>query len=564
MVCRWNVGAIPLLLLSLTTVSQAAPKLRLTTTTVGPVSIAQAGNANAQTVEAFNAGDGNLALQTSASVAWLGTNVGSARSCTLREGDCIPVNITFNTASLARGTYTGVVTVNDPNALDAPQNITVTVQIGGGVPDSVNLYVAPNGSTDEVRLSSNSNLSAGATTQSGGPWLSVGLDGTGSFRFTYPFRIIGRHLEGMAEGVYNGTINVAGSSIATENKAVPVRLQVTSQPIARASMQQVEFRIATGSSAQSVPLGVFNGGTGTLTVSAASATTASGGDWLSVETSGNSVTVKANPANVPEGAYTGTVTVNSNGVNSSLTVPVRLSIVAQGAPLATFSRVVNSGNFDEGLAPGSVAAVYGEQLSYQEPAQNSALPLADSVGGARVLVNDLPAPVLFSSYNQVNFQIPYETAEGESVIRVERDGTPGNALAVLIAPRAPRIIQIGNSGVVVNADGSQTIGGRPSKPGEVITIYLVGLGATTSPATTGAAVAAQPLSVITPAPKVVIGSAFMGAIVVDPIYVGLTPGVVGLYQATLQLPHDIFEGDIQVAIEGDGYRSNSVLIPIRQ
>jgi uncharacterized protein (TIGR03437 family) len=192
------------------------------------------------------------------------------------------------------------------------------------------------------------------------------------------------------------------------------------------------------------------------------------------------------------------------------------------------------------------------------------LPLADSVGGARVLVNDLPAPVLFSSYNQVNFQIPYETAEGESVIRVERDGTPGNALAVLIAPRAPRIIQIGNSGVVVNADGSQTIGGRPSKPGEVITIYLVGLGATTSPATTGAAVAAQPLSVITPAPKVVIGSAFMGAIVVDPIYVGLTPGVVGLYQATLQLPHDIFEGDIQVAIEGDGYRSNSVLIPIRQ
>lgn len=564
MVGKCNVGLIPVLLLGFCAISEAAPKLRLTATTLGPVSITQGGNFNQQTVEAYNAGDGDLSLQTSASVNWLGANVGGARTCSLREGACIPVNITFNTASLARGTYTGVITVSAPNALDAPQNITVTVLIGGGVPDSVNLYVAPNGSTDEVRFTSNSNLSAGGTTQSGGPWLSVALEGTGTFRFTFPFRIIGRHLEGMAEGIYNGTMNVVGSAVPTENKSVPVRLQVTSQPIARLSAAEIVFRIASGASTQTFPLNVFNGGLGTLTVSGASATTASGGSWLSTETNGNSITVKANPANVANGAYSGTLTITSNGVNNSITLPVRMDIVAQTAPLSEYGRVVNSGNFDDGLAPGSVAAVYGEQFSYQEPAQNSTLPLSDSLGGTRVLVNDRPAPILLSSYNQVNFQIPYDTPAGEAIIRVERDGTAGNPLALAIAPRAPRIIQVGNSGVVINADGSNAVFGRPSRPGELITIYAVGFGETSTPATAGAATAALPLAQITPMPKVVVGNAFMGAVVLDPIYVGLTPSIVGLYQVNVVLPEDIFVGDIQIAIEGDGYRSNSVLLPIRQ
>jgi uncharacterized protein (TIGR03437 family) len=299
-------------------------------------------------------------------------------------------------------------------------------------------------------------------------------------------------------------------------------------------------------------------------VSGASATTASGGSWLSAETNGNSVTVKANPANVANGAYSGTVTITSNGVNNSITVPVRMDIIAQGAPIAEYGRVVNSGNFDDGLAPGSVAAIYGEQFSYQEPAQNSTLPLSDSLGGTRVLVNDRPAPILLSSYNQVNFQIPYVTPAGEAIIRVERDGTAGNPLAVAIAPRAPRIVQIGNSGVVINADGSNAVFGRPSRPGELITIYAVGFGETTTPVSAGTAASAQPLAAISPMPKVVVGNAFMGAVVLDPVFVGLTPSIVGLYQVNVLLPQDIFVGDIQIAIEGDGYRSNSVLLPIRQ
>lgn len=546
---------------------EAAPKLRLVTTTVGPVSVSQGANPNAQTVEAYNAGDGNLNLSAASSVAWVSASVGGARPCNLREGNCLPVNFQFQTNSLAAGVHTGTVTLTDPGALDAPQNITVTVQVGGGVPSEVNLYVAPNGSSDEVRFTTNSVLVPNVNTQSGGQWLSLALEGSGSFRFVFPYRIIGRHQEGMAEGNYSGTVAVSNSQVGAENKTVQVRMQVTSQPIARSAPAELSFRIATGAPAIEAPLTIFNAGLGTLTLSGATAATASGGTWLSVQRNGNSVTVKADPAGLAAGVYTGTLTIASNAANSSLAIPARLEVVAQGPPTAAFNGVLNSANFDSGLAPGGVAAVFGEQLSAQPPGSATAIPLATQLNGVRVLLNDQPSPLYYTSSNQVNFQIPVNTPAGEAVVRVERDGTAGNGVAVQIADRAPRIIQIGNNGIVVNArDGSMVnFAGRAAKPGDVLTIYLVGMGVTAPVVATGtAAPAAEPLARVTPEPKVILGSPFMGTIAIDPLFAGMTPSLVGLYQVNFELPADAPIGDIFLGVEGDGYRSNNIMIPIRE
>ncbi|MBL8176018.1 MAG: hypothetical protein JNK48_15175 [Bryobacterales bacterium] len=546
---------------------EAAPKLRLVTAAVGPISVTQGANAASQTVEAYNAGDGNLNLSAASSVAWVSATIGGARPCNLREGNCLPVQFQFQTGGLAAGVHTGTVTLSDAGALDAPQNITVTVQVGGGVPSEVNLYVAPNGATDEARFSTNSVLVPNVNTQSGGPWLSLALEGSGSFRFVFPYRIVGRHQEGMAEGSYSGTVALSNSQVAAENRTVQVRMQVTSQPIARSAAAEVSFRIAAGAPALERPLTLFNGGMGTLTLSDATAASASGGSWLSVQRNGNAVTMKADPAGLGAGSYAGTVSIASNAANSPLRIPVRLDVVAAGPPFAAFGGVLNSASFDEGLAPGGVAAVFGEQLSSQAPGAAPAIPLATQLNGVRVLVNDQAAPLYYTSYNQVNFQIPLNTPVGEATIRVERDGTAGNALAVQIAERAPRIIQIGNNGIVVNArDGSMVnFGGKPAKAGDVLTIYLVGMGVTDPVVATGSpAPAAEPLARVAPEPKVILGSPFMGTIVLDPLFAGLTPSLVGLYQINVELPGDVPVGDIFLGVEGEGYRSNNIMIPIRE
>jgi hypothetical protein len=118
----------------------------------------------------MNAGDGNLNLQVASSVPWIVPAVGQLRDCPLRTGGCLPVQMDLRVVSLQRGAWTGVVTVSDPNALDAPQTVTVTG--GGNVPERVDLFLAPNGSSSRFDLPSSSAIQAAATTQTGGPWLA--------------------------------------------------------------------------------------------------------------------------------------------------------------------------------------------------------------------------------------------------------------------------------------------------------------------------------------------------------------------------------------------------------
>src|SRR4051812_28769779 len=103
-----------LFLLSSVSFLHAAPTLRVVTSAVGPIPVPTGGTAPAQTVEAYNIGDGSLSLTAtvSSSAPWLTATVGSSRSCTqtTQVASCIPLQFTLNTSTLAAGTYTGVVT----------------------------------------------------------------------------------------------------------------------------------------------------------------------------------------------------------------------------------------------------------------------------------------------------------------------------------------------------------------------------------------------------------------------------------------------------------------------
>src|SRR5229473_8144104 len=122
--------------------ANADPKLRLTQTAV-EVSIAVGSNGPAQTVDAFNAGDGSLSPQVSSTATWAVPSIREVHACAPGGGDCIPIQIALQTSTLAKGTHTAFIAVADPNAIDAPQNIAVTVIIGGTVPDKLNFFIKP-------------------------------------------------------------------------------------------------------------------------------------------------------------------------------------------------------------------------------------------------------------------------------------------------------------------------------------------------------------------------------------------------------------------------------------
>lgn len=578
------MGVIPqnrtLILLSLALACQAAafaaPKLRLSQTVIGPLPIA-VGATSTTSIDAANAGDGSLNLQVSSSVPWITTSLGALRTnCfALTNGSCTPINITIQPGSLAAGTYTGILTVSDPNAVDAPQTVTVTIAVGGTVPQSLDFYLPPTGGTQSIQFNTAGPL---RTTITNANWLAVSTSGNGSFLFGMPIRFVATS-NGLSENTYTGQVTIAGSPIPAENRPVPATLHVTSQPIAQLSSEQLSIRAAANGPKQVQNIVVNNRGGGTLTVTGANVTTSSGAGWLSAQqVSGtNIVAVTADPTGLSTGGYSGTVTIQGNAAQGNISVPVQLQVVAAGAPVVSFNGVVNNNLFQAGdfLAQGTIAALFGEQLVSGDPAGASTLPLGTDLGGVRVYVNDTPAPIYYASYNQVNFQMPYDAPTGDVTIRIERNGTTSNRVSAEIVRRAPRLLRlgIGDYAIAVNTDGSfpvpatPGINSRPARAGDTLVFYALGLGATSPSVQSGVASPSSPLANATGNPQVSFGTTgpFGGNNVqVTPDFAGLTPGFVGLFQINVRIPANAPKGDaVPVTLFTDDGNSNLVTIAIQ-
>jgi uncharacterized protein (TIGR03437 family) len=563
-----------LLLIGLSGSLAAAPKLRLASTTFGPYSIAVGSNDVPQAVEAYNAGDGTLALTATSSVAWLSPSVGPSRACrAVPQPACLPIQIAFQTAALPSGTYTGEITVNDPNAIDAPQIITVTVKIGGGIPNSLDLYVAPNGSSASASVSTTSFVSFSTSTLDGRPWLAVAASGFGSFGFGVTYHVSGTHLSGMSEGNYSGSLGFFGSPFAPDNKTLQVRLHVTSQPIADAG-QPINFRLVQNSAQQTSTLNVTNRGLGSLTVSG---DTTAGGAWLSAGNPGTAITITANPTGLAPGVYTDSVTLTSNAANNTVTVPVQLTVIPQSAPFTYFGGAVNIATYRaaDSVGQGDIVSVWGEQLCDQARSA-TAVPLGTQLGPTRVLVNGQAAPLYYASYGQVNIQVPFETPVGEAVVRVERDGQLGNGVSMQVAALAPHILPIPSTdyGIIWNWSQNNAFPmpitpGYPSHPahiGDVFVIWVTGLGQGSPAVATGAAPPLlPPLSRITASLKVHFGDRFSSsAIDADPLDVVMTPTLVGVYQVSVLVPQGAQKGNrVPLYLDlGNGHISNQVLVAV--
>jgi uncharacterized protein (TIGR03437 family) len=525
----------------------AAPRLNLIQTSL-TVSVPVGSNGPTYTLDTFNIGSGTLNLTATSSVPWLSATVGESQVCGLRGG-CYPVAIAFQTGSLGAGAYNGTITLSDPNAVDSPQNIYVTAEVGGDVPGNLVFYLAPGGSTSAT-FTTNGNIKAAV---SGATWLTTSTSAnvaSGGYITT----VTATAGSSMAATDYNGTITISGSSFAPDNKQIAVTLNVTTQPIAQASSSTLSFTIPQSTPSQTDNVAVTNAGQGTLSVSGVTATAASSGTWLTAATINGGISVTANPSGLSPDTYSGTVTVASNGVNGNIVIPVELTVVAQGPPVASAGGVVNNGTFASGepLAQGDIAAVFGNQFDFDAPQSASSLPLQTTLDGIQVLVNGTAAPIYYASSGQINFEIPINAATGDGTVQVVRNGTVGNLIYVDINAVVPRfIVYDGGYGIMTTPAGALTgIPSNPVKVGDTIVIYALGLGPTTPPVPSGTASPSSTLATVPGTTKVCFGteSPFYQAPCATALFSGLTPNFVGLYQVNVTIPSGVQSGNSSMSL----------------
>jgi uncharacterized protein (TIGR03437 family) len=245
-----------------------------------------------------------------------------------------------------------------------------------------------------------------------------------------------------------------------------------------------------------------------------------------------------------------------------------LSAQGNGIPAPSFSpdSIVSSGNGSSAsLTPNGLASIYGSNLAFLtqtvslDNVSQGALPT--TLGGIRVVVGGVLAPLLYVSPMQVNFLMPAALQPGSTTISLVRGSTASAPSSITLLDAAPALFVVDDSVIAAeHTDGSLISTSAPASPGEVIVVYCTGLGRTNPRQVDGAVPAsAAPILLVGQLQVLLDGTA---APAENILYAGITPGYPGLYQINLLLPADLADSPmLQVTLENQMSQS-SLQLPV--
>ncbi|MEO8129742.1 MAG: proprotein convertase P-domain-containing protein [Bryobacteraceae bacterium] len=250
---------------------------------------------------------------------------------------------------------------------------------------------------------------------------------------------------------------------------------------------------------------------------------------------------------------------NSNtGLLLGFTVNITGTLVTQ--PSFALSSVANTASLvaDGFVAPGEIVSIFGVALGPQPGVQAGSGTLPVSLGGTTVTFDGIPAPILYSSYFQLNILTPFTLTPGATTqVRVQTAGgtTSPATLDVLSSAAGLFTMQSNGAGQVsaVNQDGTVNSTANPAPAGSTVALYASGLGAVTPAITTGAPAPANPLSKLNSVVAAVING------VSAPVsFAGLAPGLAGVYQVNVMIPAGMPSGRRRVfLVSPNGFSSQT-------
>jgi uncharacterized protein (TIGR03437 family) len=246
------------------------------------------------------------------------------------------------------------------------------------------------------------------------------------------------------------------------------------------------------------------------------------------------------------------------------------------------SAVVDGAGFGLGLTPGGCGSIFGVNLmedinGVMVPAPNISAALSadgktQSAGlwpvefeGVSVRINGVSAPLFalasVDGSEQINFQVPFDLGSvSEAVIEINNNGTSTTVDQIPILAAKPRLfeIPIGDKiyAAALHLDYSLIGPDSPARPGEIILLYLTGLGPTDPAVSTNlpgpvpaATTIYQPVVRLDGADQEVLGSYY-------------APQLTSVYQVNLRVSESAAPGarEIEVLIEGVG--GQKLLLPV--
>jgi uncharacterized protein (TIGR03437 family) len=213
------------------------------------------------------------------------------------------------------------------------------------------------------------------------------------------------------------------------------------------------------------------------------------------------------------------------------------------------------------ISPGGVMTLFGTGFP-ATAVTASAPPFGATLGGVQVSVNGTAAPVYSVSSTQISAIVPFAVTGSTATIVVTVNSVKSNSVVVPLAATSPGIFSFPANGIssaaAEHADGSLISATNPATQGEIIAMYMTGLGATKPAVADG--VAAPGKALITGALAIYVGGVQVPANQI--YYAGLAPTLAGLYQVNFMIPN-VAAGNVGVAVETTEGFTDMVYIPIQ-
>ena len=228
-------------------------------------------------------------------------------------------------------------------------------------------------------------------------------------------------------------------------------------------------------------------------------------------------------------------------------------------PAIAAGGVVNGASFAAGpVAPGALISLFGSNLA-PSLQQAATVPLPRKLGGIRVSSAGRPWPLVFVSPNQINAQVPYDVPPGPIAVTVSTAAGDSAAETITIAPAAPGIfLRDGRRAIAQNQDFRLNDPATPESRGRVLTVYLTGQGPLDGPIEAG-----EPAPTTTLLRARATPAATLGGRPARVLFLGLSPGFVGLAQANIEIPADAPTGPaVELSLSLDGQTANTATVSI--
>jgi uncharacterized protein (TIGR03437 family) len=170
-------------------------------------------------------------------------------------------------------------------------------------------------------------------------------------------------------------------------------------------------------------------------------------------------------------------------------------------------------------------------------------------------VNGVIAPLLYADSDEAIFQVPSTTMPGSAAVFVNSPSGRSAPAPVAVTASAPAVFQLTGRAVAINANGQVNDSVDPAPPGSNLLVYLTGIGPAAPEPTDGVPAPAMPAVATLPA------TATIGALNAPVQSLSLTPGLVGVAQAILQVPA-LAASDYQLIITVNGIPSAPATVSI--